>query len=165
MTIIKAFALPNQGTSSTILTRQVEWHVPIIDVIKVEKEGYLNYRVIVTKSDTSGIVIKMILKDAGTVMDIDGNVYHAIKIGNQIWTMENLRTTKYNDGTAIPLVIDNDAWSALTTPGYCYNENQTNADSIKKWGALYNWYYNWYVVAPTKKIKRVIFKIFVSNIV
>ena len=33
-----------------------------------------------------------------TVTDIDGNVYQTIKIGNQIWTTENLRTTRYRDG-------------------------------------------------------------------
>jgi uncharacterized protein (TIGR02145 family) len=133
-------ALSNQGASATALTRQVERYVPINDVIKVEKDGYLNQRVTVTNSDTSGMVIQMILQDAGTVTDIDGNVYHAIRIGNQVWTVENLRVTKYNDGSAIPLVTDSAAWAALTTPGYCYYKNTTNIDSIKKFGALYNWY-------------------------
>jgi uncharacterized protein (TIGR02145 family) len=75
-----------------------------------------------------------------TVTDIDGNAYQTVKIGNQIWTVENLRTTKYNDGSAIPLVTDSVAWVVLTTPGYCYYNNTTDADSIKKFGALYNWY-------------------------
>jgi len=80
-----------------------------------------------------------------TVTDIDGNVYNVIRIGTQLWTVENWRSTKYNDGTAIPHVTDDSAWEMLTTPGYCYYNNATNADTIKKWGALYNWY----VVAPT----------------
>ena len=80
-----------------------------------------------------------------TVTDIDGNVYKTVKIGNQVWMAENLRVTRYNDGTAIPHVTDNAAWEALSTPGYCYNNNATHADTIKKWGALYNWY----VVSPS----------------
>jgi uncharacterized protein (TIGR02145 family) len=54
--------------------------------------------------------------------------------------VENLRTTKYNDGTAIPLVTEDTAWGVLITPGYCYYNKTTNADSIKKFGAFYNWY-------------------------
>jgi uncharacterized protein (TIGR02145 family) len=133
-------AISNQGKSTTAITRQTQNYVPINDVIKVEKDGYLNYRGIVTNSDTSGITIKLIIQDAGTVTDVDGNIYHTIRIGNQIWTVENLRTTKYNDSTAIPLVTDTFSWTVITTPGYCNYNNSTNADSIKKFGALYNWY-------------------------
>lgn len=86
-------------------------------------------------------------KNVDTVTDIDGNVYTTVKIGNQIWTVENLRTTKYNDGTPIPLVTDNTAWAALRTQGYCYYHNTTDTEKIKKYGALYNWY-----VVETKKL-------------
>lgn len=133
--------------SSTGSARQERGRVPINDVLSVTKDGYLNCRVIVTNSDTSGIVIKMILQDAGTVTDSDGNVYHAIRIGNQVWTKENLRTTKYDDGSLIPLAIDSAAWVNNSTGAYCYCDNTTNADTIKKYGALYNWY-----VVGTKKL-------------
>ena len=76
--------------------------------------------------------------DTGTVTDIDGNVYQTVKIGNQVWTVENLRTTKYNDGSAIPLVTNDTAWGKLTTPGYCWYDN--NIKNKSKYGALYNWF-------------------------
>jgi uncharacterized protein (TIGR02145 family) len=82
-----------------------------------------------------------------TVKDADGNVYHTVKIGNQVWTVENLRTTRNNDGSAIPHVTDGTEWAALTTPGYCFYDNMSNVDSIKEYGALYNWY-----AVDTKKL-------------
>jgi uncharacterized protein (TIGR02145 family)/uncharacterized repeat protein (TIGR02543 family) len=84
------------------------------------------------------------------IKDYDGNIYTEVTIGTQTWMVENLRTTKYNDGTSIPNVTGSSDWSGLTTPGYCYYNNTTNADSIKKFGALYNWYaVNTGKLAPT----------------
>jgi len=75
----------------------------------------------------------------GTVSDIDGNSYKTIQIGTQTWMAENLKTTKYKDGSAIPDVTDNTAWGSLTTPGYCwYNNDAALYQNV--YGALYNWY-------------------------
>jgi uncharacterized protein (TIGR02145 family) len=76
----------------------------------------------------------------GTVTDIDGNIYSTVKIGDQVWTVENLRTTRFNDGTPIPHITGDAEWENLTTPGYCFYNNTSNADTINKMGALYNWY-------------------------
>jgi uncharacterized protein (TIGR02145 family) len=76
----------------------------------------------------------------GTMTDIDGNAYTTISIGNQEWTVENLRVTKFNNGVPIPKVVDDAAWTSLTTPGFCYHTSTANADSVHKFGALYNWY-------------------------
>ena len=73
------------------------------------------------------------------VSDIDGNTYSIVVIGNQIWMAENLKTTKYNDGTDIPLVTDNTEWENLTTPGYCWYNND-EASYKNTYGAIYNWY-------------------------
>lgn len=77
--------------------------------------------------------------DGLTVKDFDGNVYHTIKIGNQIWTVENLRTTRYMDGSPIELDTASATWDQGLNGKYCYYNNTTNLDSIKKYGALYNW--------------------------
>ena len=73
----------------------------------------------------------------GTVSDIDGNTYHTIGIGYQMWIVENLKTTKYNDGIAIPNVTDNAGWpSEPNTDAYCwYNNDIANKTP---YGALYN---------------------------
>jgi uncharacterized protein (TIGR02145 family) len=77
---------------------------------------------------------------AGQISDIDGNVYNTVTIGTQVWMSENLKTTKYNDGTtAIPNITDNTAWEALTTGAFSwYNNDATTYKAT--YGALYNWY-------------------------
>ncbi len=71
--------------------------------------------------------------------DIEGNIYKTVKIGSQVWMAENLKTTRFSDGTDIPLITDADAWGNLTTPGYCWYNN--DAASFKDtYGALYNGY-------------------------
>lgn len=73
-----------------------------------------------------------------TVKDIDGNVYHVIKIGSQVWMKEDLKTTRYNDGTAIPYVAGDKEWAALRSDAYCWYNNDESYKSV--YGALYNWY-------------------------
>jgi uncharacterized protein (TIGR02145 family) len=75
---------------------------------------------------------------AGTVKDADGNKYTTVKIGTQEWTVENLKTTKYNDGSAIPNVTDNNTWIYLTTGAYCNYDNLES--NVETYGRLYNWY-------------------------
>lgn len=74
----------------------------------------------------------------GSVTDVEGNKYATIQIGYQTWMAENLKTSKYNDGTAIPNVTDNTAWSNLTSGAYSvYNFSPENNAT---YGKLYNWY-------------------------
>jgi uncharacterized protein (TIGR02145 family) len=73
-----------------------------------------------------------------TVTDYDGNVYHTAQIGTQRWMLENLRTTHFNNGEPIPYPTEPADWIVLTTPGYCwYNNDITYKDPN---GALYNFY-------------------------
>jgi len=72
------------------------------------------------------------------VSDIDGNTYKTVTIGEQTWLSENLKTTRYNDGVEIPLIIEPQTWYYLKTPGYnWYNKDIGNKN---KYGALYNWH-------------------------
>ena len=71
-----------------------------------------------------------------TITDIEGNVYNIVIIGSQTWLMENLKTTKYNDGSDIP-ELKNQVES-FSTPGYrWYNNDRTYKNT---YGALYSWY-------------------------
>ncbi|HAQ17773.1 MAG TPA: hypothetical protein DCR40_00905 [Prolixibacteraceae bacterium] len=90
------------------------------------------------KKDVVKIDTPITPSESGTVADIDGNVYHTVKIGTQTWMVENLKTTKYNDGISIPYVTDNKIWESLVTPGYCWYNN--NIGFKNPYGALYNWY-------------------------
>ncbi len=72
-------------------------------------------------------------EEENTVTDYDGNVYETVKIGDQVWMAENLKTKHYRDGSDIPEVIDDNEWTSLTIGAYCnYNEEY--------YGLLYNWY-------------------------
>lgn len=73
-----------------------------------------------------------------TVIDIDGNVYHTVKIGDQVWMSENLRVTKYRDGTAIPDIADNTQWSNANTGAACYYNN--DLVNLQTYGRLYNYF-------------------------
>jgi uncharacterized protein (TIGR02145 family) len=71
--------------------------------------------------------------------DGDGNHYPVVTIGTQTWMAENLKTTKYKNSTAIPLVTDNTAWANLSTPAYCWYDNDSSTYG-SVYGALYNWF-------------------------
>ena len=73
-----------------------------------------------------------------TITDIDGNVYQTITIGTQVWTVENLKTTRYNDGSPIEKVTNEGDWLQKTTGAYCaYGNNESN---VGTYGYMYNWY-------------------------
>jgi len=84
-----------------------------------------------TKSSSSSVF------ESSSISDIDGNSYRTITIGSQTWMRENLRTSRYNDGTAIPELTLEAQWTN-STPGWCWYQN----DPFKNpdYGKLYNWY-------------------------
>ena len=80
--------------------------------------------------------------EEGTVTDIDGNNYNVIKIGDQIWMKQNLKTGKLNDGTIIPYVTEPADWinnGIQQQPAQCVGYNNLE-DILPGYGRLYNWY-------------------------
>ena len=66
------------------------------------------------------------------------DTYEEIKIGNQIWMLNNLDIDHYRNGDPIPKIRDTIKWSKLTTGAWCYFENSNCLGKI--YGKLYNWY-------------------------
>ncbi len=92
-----------------------------------------------TTAEAVGVIVFNPDLTYGTVSDIDGNSYKTIQIGTQTWMAENLKTTKFNDGTQIPTETNNNAWINLATPAYCwYNNDASTYKAV--YGALYNWF-------------------------
>ncbi|HOF46486.1 MAG TPA: FISUMP domain-containing protein, partial [Bacteroidales bacterium] len=67
------------------------------------------------------------------VTDIDGNTYLVVRLGSQCWMRENLRVTRFADGTNITLSA-----TTSTTTAYRMNPNN-NASNVTTYGYLYNW--------------------------
>jgi uncharacterized protein (TIGR02145 family) len=73
-----------------------------------------------------------------TIIDVDGNSYKSVAIGNQLWMGENLKVTHYRNGDPIPNITDKNEWSNIRKGAYCnYNNNE---DFVQGFGKLYNWY-------------------------
>jgi uncharacterized protein (TIGR02145 family) len=72
------------------------------------------------------------------VLDTIGNQYTTITINGKEWFKENLKTTKYANGTDISNVTDNGSWNNLSTGAWAYYDNNNTNDAL--YGKLYNWY-------------------------
>jgi uncharacterized protein (TIGR02145 family) len=87
-----------------------------------------------------------VIPKSTTVKDIDGNIYDTLKIGTQVWMVQNLKTTRYRNGDSIPNVKDAVAWSNITSGGYCNYSNEIY------YGTKYGRLYNWYAVSDTRNL-------------
>jgi uncharacterized protein (TIGR02145 family) len=84
-----------------------------------------------------------------TVSDIDGNSYNTVLIGTQCWTKENLKVTKYDDGTAIPdqtSISPSSNWGTLQTGARTDYTGATGIPSGQTYISTYGYLYNWYAV-------------------
>jgi uncharacterized protein (TIGR02145 family) len=107
------------------------------DTMYVMKNGVVINKQSVSPADIDSIIFYS--PQVSLLTDANGNVYSVVTIGSQVWMGENLKTTKYNDGTDIPLVTNNTEWGGLTSPAYCWYNNDEET-YIDPYGALYNWY-------------------------
>lgn len=88
---------------------------------------------------TASAFVHAQVADGPTITDVEGNTYKTIKIGSQVWMAENLRTTRFRDGSIIPMVSDDARWSNLSTPAYCWY-HPAEAANRDLYGGLYNWH-------------------------
>lgn len=91
------------------------------------------------KGSDSKNVSNIITTKIDSISDIDGNVYKTVSIGKQTWMAENLKVTKYSDGTPIPFVKGDSNWANLTNndKAYCWlNDDSSHKETH---GALYTY--------------------------
>jgi uncharacterized protein (TIGR02145 family) len=81
---------------------------------------------------------------SGTVTDIDGNVYHTVTIGTQVWMVENLKVTHFRNGDSIPYLATAMEWSSAIG---CSDYNNSSAN-----GSTYGKLYSWYVVRDMRRL-------------
>lgn len=110
------------------------------DRLKITGESGVYCTTITEIPDQSKVITVPFMK----CTDADGNNYSVVKIGNQYWTVENLKTTRYNDGALINNVTDGEKWINLTTGAWC------NYNNIKSNGEIYGKLYNWYAIGTNK---------------
>ncbi len=78
--------------------------------------------------------------------DADSNHYAVVQIGSQLWMQENLKTTRYRDGSEIPNVPDSAMWGRLSTGAYCDFHN------LPAEGEYYGRLYNYFAVADSRNL-------------
>jgi uncharacterized protein (TIGR02145 family) len=95
-------------------------------------------RAYATNGELTGYGNEISFTTAAGITDVDGNVYETIQIGTQTWMKENLKTSKYRDGSVIPTGLSNNEWKNATTDAYAiYNNDAANNTT---YGKLYNWF-------------------------
>ncbi len=90
------------------------------------------------KKDDPPPVIK---PDPATVTDIDGNVYKTVRIRHQLWTAENLRTTRFRNGDEIPTTDPVDKPLGITAGQFIYQwVTMYDTSFLADYGRAYTWH-------------------------
>lgn len=82
----------------------------------------------------------------GTVSDFDGNVYHTVTIGSQVWMVENLKVAHYRNGSPISNITDPTEWTNPVGGACC------DYDNVPGNSTTYGKLYNWYAIYDTRKL-------------
>ncbi|MBI9053683.1 MAG: fibrobacter succinogenes major paralogous domain-containing protein [Bacteroidales bacterium] len=128
--------------SFTSFPAEYTWNTFQVDMGEqiITFQAYLNDKEIGSKEFTIEVTEPL------TVTDYDGNVYHTVQIGSQIWMVENLKATYYRNGDAISSINAVGNLDLSTTGGYCnYDNNASN-------GTIYGKLYNFYAVEDSREI-------------
>lgn len=106
-----------------------------VDAVKTQVQTLSNSIDVIKRE----IEDKMIDEGSYSVTDGFGNYYKVVRIGTQVWMAENLKTTRYNDGSPIQKTSDNTIWKNSNSGLYTYFNDNYN-DYGYKYGVLYNFY-------------------------
>lgn len=134
---------PNMSVKqkSAVIPREVDFSIQVGDSLKATafKTNYYAPPVLLKAKENNSIAFSFtdsIPGDTTRLTDSDGNTYETVRIGEQVWMAENLRTTTFNDGMSIPFASFG---NSSKNPGYGWYNNDSVAYSLD-YGALYNWY-------------------------
>lgn len=118
------------------------------------KEGSSSELSTPVPSDHNPVWSKIQLNYNGRVVDIDGNSYETVSIGNQVWMKENLKTTRYRNGDTISTGLSAAAWSVVSHGAFTlfpYNETDS-ISSEQEMKETYGYLYNGYAVSDPRDI-------------
>lgn len=131
----------NYGTSIRIdfYLTEIKNNIVSASITGLIPETYYHFRIKAVNGAGTTFGNDLTFRTLSPLIDVDGNTYKTVAMGKQVWMAENLKTTRFNDNTPIPLVTDNVQWAGLSTPGYCWYNNDEIANK-EVFGALYNFY-------------------------
>lgn len=113
------------GQVATLNSQQITTNVSLKDI-------YTKLTLSNSQLSSLSLQFNALLTQLGLVLDVDGNFYHTVTIGAQVWMAENLKTTKFRNGDAIPY------WTKTASRGYCWYNDDVNNKST--YGAIYQYY-------------------------
>lgn len=122
------------------LTLEKEGYKQITQIVKIEENSTSTINLKLEKTTSSINTKNNVNTLAGTVNDIDGNVYHTVTIGKQVWMVENLKTTRYRNGDIIGTTFRATLnISSQNRPKYQW-AYEGNASNVATYGRLYTWH-------------------------